>query len=201
MNKSNFNPKEQEKNISSKIVAGLERVSEVFKILLWEKAKLVGLSPIQIQILIFITFHKQNLCNVSHLAKEFNITKPTVSDAIKVLDKKGMIIKDFSSSDSRSYYINLSEKGTKIVSQVYDFSNPLKQQIDGFNQTELESLFGTLSTLIYKLNKNGILSVQRTCYGCKFYQKNQDSHYCNLLNKELLNSEIRLDCTEFQEKA
>ncbi|WP_299159032.1 MarR family winged helix-turn-helix transcriptional regulator [uncultured Tenacibaculum sp.] len=201
MNKSNFNPKEQEKNISSKIVAGLERVSEVFKILLWEKAKLVGLSPIQIQILIFITFHKQNLCNVSHLAKEFNITKPTVSDAIKVLDKKGMIIKDFSSSDSRSYYINLSEKGTKIVSQVYDFSNPLKQQIDGFNQTELESLFGTLSTLIYKLNKNGILSVQRTCYGCKFYQKNQDSHYCNLLNKELLNSEIRLDCPEFQEKA
>lgn len=201
MNKSNFNPKEQEKNISSKIVAGLERVSEVFKILLWEKAKLVGLSPIQIQILIFITFHKQNLCNVSHLAKEFNITKPTVSDAIKVLDKKGLIIKDFSSSDSRSYYINLSEKGTEIVSQVYDFSNPLKQQIDGFNQAELESLFGTLSTLIYKLNKNGILSVQRTCYGCKFYQKNQDSHYCNLLNKELLNSEIRLDCPEFEQKA
>ena len=201
MNKSNFNPKEQEKNISSKIVAGLERVSEVFKILLWEKAKLVGLSPIQIQILIFITFHKQNLCNVSHLAKEFNITKPTVSDAIKVLDKKGLIIKDFSSSDSRSYYINLSEKGTEIVNQVYDFSNPLKQQIDGFNQAELESLFGTLSTLIYKLNKNGILSVQRTCYGCKFYQKNQDSHYCNLLNKELLNSEIRLDCPEFEQKA
>lgn len=200
MNKSNFNPEEQENNISSKIVAGLERVSEVFKILLWEKAKLVGLSPIQIQILIFITFHKQSLCNVSHLAKEFNVTKPTVSDAIRVLDKKGMIVKDFSSADSRSYYINLSEKGKEIVSQVYDFSNPLKQQIDGFNQAELESLFGTLSTLIYKLNKSGILSVQRTCYGCKFYQKNKDSHYCNLLNKELLNSEIRLDCPEYEEK-
>ena len=68
MHESTFNPKQQEKDFSSKIVAGLERVSEVFKILLWEKAKLVGLSPIQIQILIFIAFHKQNLCNVSHLA-------------------------------------------------------------------------------------------------------------------------------------
>jgi DNA-binding MarR family transcriptional regulator len=201
MKESTFNPAQQEKDISSKIVAGMERVSEVFKVLLWEKAKLVGLSPIQIQILIFIAFHKRELCNVSHLAKEFNVTKPTVSDAIKVLDKKGMIIKDYSSSDSRSYSITLSELGTDVVSQTYDFSNPLKKQIDGFSQSELESLFGTLSQLIYKLNRNGILSVQRTCYGCKFYEKNNENDYCNLLQKELLNNEIRLDCPEFEEKA
>lgn len=201
MKKSTFNPAQQEKDISSKIVAGLERVSEVFKVLLWEKAKLVGLSPIQIQILIFISFHKRNLCNVSHLAKEFNVTKPTVSDAIKVLDKKALIIKDFSSSDSRSYSITLSDLGNDMVSQTYDFSNPLKKQIDGFSPSELESLFGTLSQLIYKLNQNGILSVQRTCYGCKFYQKNQEVDYCNLLKKELMTQEIRLDCPEYEEKA
>lgn len=201
MKESTFNPAQQEKDISSKIVAGMERVSEVFKILLWEKAKLVGLSPIQIQILIFIAFHKRELCNVSHLAKEFNVTKPTVSDAIKVLDKKGLILKDYSSFDSRSYSITLSELGIEIISQTYDFSNPLKKQIDSFSSSELESLFGTLSQLIYKLNRNGILSVQRTCYGCKFYQKNQESDYCNLLQKELLNREIRLDCPEYEEKA
>jgi DNA-binding MarR family transcriptional regulator len=201
MEDSAFNPKQQEKDISSKIVAGMERISEVFKVLLWEKAKLVGLSPIQIQILIFIAFHKQELCNVSHLAKEFNITKPTVSDAIKVLDKKELIKKDYSSSDSRSYSIILSDLGADIVSLTYDFSNPLKKQIDGFSTSELESLFGTLSQLIYKLNRDGILSIQRTCFGCKFYQKNQESDYCNLLQKELLNNEIRLDCPEFEEKA
>ncbi|WP_142785240.1 MarR family transcriptional regulator [Changchengzhania lutea] len=201
MKKSTFNPEQQQKDISSKIVAGLERVSEVFKILLWEKAKLVGLSPIQIQILIFIAFHKRELCNVSHLAKEFNVTKPTVSDAVRVLDKKGFIVKDFSSSDSRSYSISLSDLGNDIISQTYDFSSPLKKQVDSFSQPELESLFGTLSQLIYKLNRYGILSVQRTCYGCKFYQKNQESDYCNLLQKELLNREIRLDCPEYEEKA
>ncbi len=200
MKKSAFNPEQQQIDISSKIVAGLERVSEVFKVLLWEKVKLVGLSPIQIQIIIFIAFHKRNLCNVSHLAKEFNVTKPTVSDAIKVLDKKGLIIKAFSSSDSRSYSISLSDLGNDIVSQTYDFSSPLKKQIDGFSQSELESMFGTLSQLIYKLNRNGILSVQRTCYGCKFYEKNNESDYCNLLQKKLLNKEIRLDCPEYEVK-
>ena len=88
MENSPFNPEQQEKDLSSKIVAGLERVSEVFKILLWQKAKAIKLSSIQIQILIFLAFHKSSLCNVSHLAKEFNVTKPTISDAIKILDKK-----------------------------------------------------------------------------------------------------------------
>ncbi|WP_417363895.1 MarR family winged helix-turn-helix transcriptional regulator [Galbibacter sp.] len=200
MDKSIFNPKQQQKDISSKIVAGLERVSEVFKVLLWEKAKLVGLSPIQIQILIFIAFHKQNLCNVSHLAKEFNVTKPTVSDAVKILDKKGFIIKDYSNTDNRSYSISLSDSGNDLIAQTYDFSDPLKTQVDSFSDGELQSLFATLSQLIYKLNRRGILDVQRTCYGCKFHQKKPDSDYCNLLQTELMNREIRLDCPEFEKK-
>ena len=81
-----------------------------------------------------------------------------------------------------------------------DFSSPLKKQFDGFSQSELESLFGTLSQLIHKLNHKGILSVQRTCYGCKFYEKSQTGNYCNLLQKELMTEEIRLDCPEYEEK-
>lgn len=200
MDNSIFNPNYQQLDLSSKIVSGLERVSEVFKILLWEKAKLVGLSPIQIQILLFIAYHKTELCNVSHLAKEFNVTKPTISDAIKVLDKKQMIIKDYSLADSRRYSILLSQLGTDIVSQTNDFANPLKSLIGNIEQTELDSVFKTLSELIYKLNSTGILSVQRTCFGCKFYSKQDASDYCNLLEKKLLKSEIRLDCPEYEEK-
>ncbi|MDO6603043.1 MarR family transcriptional regulator [Arenibacter palladensis] len=198
MDKSIFNPDHQERDVSSKIIAGLERISEAFKVLLWDKAKLLGLSPIQIQILIFIAYHKNEICNVSHLAKEFNITKPTISDAIKVLDKKGLITKEYSSSDSRSYSISLSETGTETIGQISDFANPLKKQLNTVDNPELESLFGTLSKLIYQLNTSGILSVQRTCYGCKFYSKESNRDYCNLLNKELLNKDIRLDCPEFE---
>lgn len=200
MDNSVFNPAQQQQEVSSKIVAGLERISEVFKVLLWEKAKTIGLSPIQIQLLIFIAFHKQELCNVSHLAKEFNITKPTVSDAIKILDKKGMLVKDFSSSDGRSYMLQLSPLGKKTVAETNDFANPLKTQIDTFEQTDIDGVFKTLAELIYKLNRHGILTVQRTCYGCTFYQKNKEADYCNLLQKELLNQDIRLDCPEYMEK-
>lgn len=200
MDTSIFDPNQQEDDVSSKIITGLERISEVFKTLLWEKAKLVGLSPIQIQILIFIAYHKPELCNVSHLAKEFNVTKPTVSDAVKVLDQKQMLVKDHSSSDNRSYTIHLSSRGKEIVTQTKDFANPLKNQLGNFRETDLNGIFKLLSELIYKLNRNGILTVQRTCFGCKFYQSNGKTSYCNLLEKELLDKDIRLDCLEFEEK-
>jgi len=201
MDNSVFNPDQQQNDISSKIVAGLERISEVFKTLLWEKAKVIGLSPIQIQILIFISFHRQELCKVSHLAKEFNVTKPTVSDAVRILDKKKLIVKDYSLADSRSYLIRLSAQGEKVVSETQDFAMPIKSQLKNLNNAELESTFQTLSQLIYKLNRLGILTVQRTCFGCKFYQKNETTDYCSLLEKELLNQDIRLDCPEFEERS
>jgi len=200
MEESVFNIDFQQKSLTSKIVVGLERVSEVFKVLLWEHAKVIGLSPIQIQILIFIAYHKLELCNVSHLAKEFNITKPTVSDAIRVLDKKKYIIKDYSLSDSRSYSILLSDLGRKTVSETENFANPIETQLKNIKTADLEIVFETLSKLIYQLNNNGILTVQRTCFGCKFYAKSENRNYCNLMETELLTSDIRLDCPEHEVK-
>lgn len=198
MSEKNLKQKKQDENVSSKIVVGLQRISEAFKVLLWEKAKEFGLSPIQIQILIFIENHKEQYCNVSYLAKEFNLTKPTISDAIKALEKKEMIIKDYSSTDSRSYTIFLSELGKATVFKNEDFGKPIHSEIKKLSKKEQENIFSTLSSLIYQLNQKNILTVQRTCFACKFYSKNNHLHHCNLLQKELLNSEIRLDCNEFE---
>ncbi len=200
MDKSIFNTKTQQENLSNKIVVGLERVSEAFKVLLWEKAKTLGLSPIQIQILIFIAYHKQELSNVSHLAKEFNVTKPTISDAVKVLEKKDYITKIPSITDNRSYSIILSTHGKKIVQTTNSFANPIKNEVEKIDDKDLEALYTSLSKVIYNLNKVGILNVQRTCYACAFYEKKKNKHFCTFLEKPLANKEIRIDCPEFEQK-
>lgn len=198
MNKHVFKQEDQVDSLSGKIVVGLQRISEAFKVLLWEKAKEFGLSPIQIQILIFVAYHKEAYRNVSYLAKEFNVTKPTISDAIKVLEKKGMIVKDHSSSDSRSYSIFLSDQGKDIVSKTETFVYPIQKELGGISDQKQKDLFSVLSSLIYQLNQKGVLTVQRTCFACKFYKQNGGQDYCSLLEKELLHSDIRLDCAEFE---
>lgn len=187
-------------DITHKIVVGLERISEAYKALLWEKAKLYNISPIQMQLLTFISSHKIELCNVSSLAKEFNVTKPTISDAIKTLHQKGYIEKDFSTSDSRSYNLFITPTGKELLKEIGNYFSPISTEIEKLNTNTSDQLYITLSKLIYQLNKNGILTIQRTCFACAYYSKNKNTHYCSLIGGNLLNSEIRIDCPEFEEK-
>ncbi len=198
MDKSIFNLTFQNANTAGKIAAGLERVSEAIRALLWEYAKEIGLSPIQIQILLFVAYHEEPLCNVSHLAREFNVTKPTISDAVRILLKKELISKVPSPVDRRAYHIALSASGEKVVTETNNFADPIRQIVEEWGEEEQIRFFVSLSKLVAGLNRREILSVQRTCYRCRFYQKKGDHHYCQLMEKDLWEKDIRLDCPEFE---
>lgn len=193
-----FNLDNQNANLDNKIVAGLERLSQVFRILLWEKAKEHSLSPIQIQLLIFIRHHSADKTTISYLAQEFNFTKPTISDAIKILEQKKLIQKITDHTDTRSYTINLTVTGKKIVLETENFANPFTEIISKAKNTDKKVLWETVSNLIVRLNKLEIITIQRTCFNCKNYSIKNKAHFCNLLDLNLLTKDIRIDCREFE---
>lgn len=193
-----FNLINQNSNLDNKIVAGLERLSQVFRILLWEKAKEHGLSPIQIQLLIFIQHHSADKTTVSYLAQEFNFTKPTISDAIKVLEQKNFIKKNTDSSDTRSYTIQLTASGKKIVLETENFANPITEIITKSNEADKLILWENISNLISLLNRQELISIQRTCFNCGHYTIKSKNAFCSLLNQKLLTKDIRIDCEEFE---
>lgn len=187
--------------LESKILNGLERLSEALKALLWEKAKTFGISPIQIKILLFVSNHRTEICNVSGLAKEFNLTKATISDSVNILLKKQYLIKDYSPSDKRRYNLLVSSEGTKLVDRLSEYASPISEELSTFNEDELIEVFDTLSKLIFQLNQRDIIQVQRTCFNCKYYEGNKkNKHYCTLMKFSLKKQEIRLDCKEFEGK-
>src|SRR3546814_1193471 len=100
-----FDLNEQNSNLDSRIIAGLERLSHVFRTLLWQKAGEERLSPIQLRLLVFIRYHAPDMNNVSYLAREFNVTKPTIRDAIKVIGIKGLVTIIDEVSDNRRKYL------------------------------------------------------------------------------------------------
>lgn len=197
MAKTPFDLEHQKVNLDSRLIVGFERISEVFRVLLWNHAKELGLSPIQIQLMIFLRSHTRELCTVSHLAREFNMTKPTISDAVKVLEKKELITKEVGPGDARSYSIALSKKGISIAKQVSNFTDPLEKSIKTISQKEKSLLYNSLTKLIYHLHKDGIIEIQRTCFGCRFYEKKKTTHYCHFIKEHLKDEEIRLDCDDF----
>lgn len=81
---------------------------------------------------------------------------------------------------------------------IQDYFNPVKDQLEKRPQENLDTLYTSISELIYGLNQIGVLTVQRTFFGCKFYENKAGGHFCHLLEKPIANNEIRLDCNEFK---
>ena len=187
--------------LEAKILNGLERLSETLKSLLWEQAKVHDISPIQIQILLFVSSHSTSISNVSYLAKEFNVTKATISDAVKVLLKKDYLEKDLSPTDKRRFNLKISKSGNKLVKNLSEYASPISEELSNFTEKELIGAFDTISKLIFKLNQREVIQIQRTCFNCKYYKGDKKSHhYCNLIETKLKKQEIRLDCSEFEKK-
>lgn len=196
MKHSSFNLNEQNQRIESRIVVALERVSEAFRVLLWNESKENALSPIQIQILIFIYFHMTEKCKVGYLADEFNMSKATISDSVKVLLTKELVIKEADSTDTRSYSLSLTNEGKKLAKKASLFASSIEQPIEKLTMEQKKIMLNGLLNLIFKLNKSGIITIQRMCFTCSHYSNENGFHYCKLLQKQLADSDLRLDCPE-----
>jgi len=202
MEKSAFDIAHQNSSIESKIVASLERVSQAFRVLLWNESKEHALSPLQVQVLIFLLHHSDQKRKVSYLADEFNMTKATISDTIKTLEQKLFIRKEYEQHDTRSYIIHLTNKGKDIAEQTSLFAKEIQIPIDKLHPTDKENLLISLLDIIHHLNKAGVITIQRMCLTCHFYKanKNGQGHFCNLLNAKLTDNELRIDCPEHKQK-
>jgi DNA-binding MarR family transcriptional regulator len=199
---SSFNPVHHLLNINSKIVASLEKLSEIFWILLQTAAKGHGLSATQLQLLLFIKYHPApNQRKVAFMAKEFNVTKATISDSVKSLEQKGLTKRVTDPADSRSSILSLTGKGETLAAATENFTTPLDNAVEGLSVEQKEYLLYSVFDLIFRLNQTGIISTQRMCYNCHYYSGNRnEQHYCNLLNQPLKLEDLRLDCGEYTKK-
>ncbi len=202
MNKSDFDLTHQNQSTESKIVASLERISQAFRVLLWQESKEFSLSPIQVQVLIFLLHHSEEKRKVSYLADEFNMTKATISDTVKTLEQKSLITKEYEPNDTRSYIINLTEKGRNIADKTSLFTQKIRTPIDKLNQDDKTNLLLSLLDIIRHLNQSGVITIQRMCTTCAYYKPldKEKKYFCRLLNQELHTSNLRIDCPEHEMK-
>ena len=202
MDISDFDTTHQNRSTESKIVASLERISQAFRVLLWQESKEFSLTPIQVQVLIFLLHHSKEKRKVSHLANEFNMTKATISDTVKTLAKKNLICKEYGQHDTRSYIINLTDKGKDVAEKTSFFTKEIRTPIDNLHQDDKENLLLSLLNIIRHLNKSEVITVQRMCSTCSYYQplENGQKHFCKLLNQNLHVTDLRVDCPDHELK-
>lgn len=188
-----------EKELDSKIVSAFERIAEVIKNLRITYGKKFGISPIQIQILFYLYEKKSDSTTLTELAEYFQLSKPTISDSLYNLAKKGYIRKKQNQKDRRNEFIILTKEGIKISKKIRNYLIPLEESLSIISMNEKESLFGHLTAIIHFLYNSGHIKMQKMCYLCKYFQRSEidNQFFCTLLRKPLKIIDIRINCPDF----
>ena len=204
--RSVFEPSSQHGDVDKKIVASLERLSQVFRILLRWEAQERGLSPIQAQFLVHLLHHGSVLRRVSQLAREFDLTRATVSDAVGSLEKKGLIRRELWPHDKRVTTLRLTPTGEHTAQELAAWANVVEEHLKDRSPEEKDAVMRFLMDRIGSLQKCGLITVARMCVTCRFFRPDahpgeSSSHHCALLNVPLSGSDLRTDCPEHKPAA
>lgn len=200
--KSIFNLKYQHNDLDAKLVLALERISHVFRVLLWEQTKQYNLSPIQTQILIHIFRQPAPDRNITTIAQRLNVTKATISDAVKSLIQKKLLKKQTDDEDARYFYLTMTDKGLELVKKIESWGEQFRKNFNNISKENKTILFETLLRILINFEVEGIINRNRICFTCRYFQQtkknNKELYFCEYLKLPLKSDELRVDCPEHE---
>lgn len=203
MNKvlSIFDPDVQHLDVDTKIAVALERLSQVFRVLLWEKTKTFQLSPIQVQMMVYLLYPTDPPVTMGKISRKFNITPATVTDAIKAMERKRLVVRKPLKNDRRNIEVRLTAKGRQLAGKLADWADIIRSTVARTNPEQKVVVLEFLMNLIKSLQQAGFITIANMCMSCKFFeirQNEKEPYYCQFLEMPLSVSELRIDCPDYK---
>jgi DNA-binding MarR family transcriptional regulator len=195
MHTSVFDTKYQVTSLDSKIVAALERLSDVFRTGLAEEYKQHNLTILEVRVLMFVCFNNKEDCSISRITAELKLPQETTEHIIETLKTKKIINQE---TNTENYY-SVTPKGKILVHKVSLFANQIAGQVSSMEVTKQEVLLESILELINKLQQSGMIPLVKMCLNCTNYQTsstNPTKHFCKFIGSELKTRELRLNCAD-----
>lgn len=182
--------------LDRKFIAAVERLSRALRVGRQRIATAHKLSLLQVQLIELLMVVGTR--RVGELAGELDITQPTVSDALAVLEHKGIVSRERDSDDGRATVVMLSKAGTSLAEELSAELGPL---LDATRVTADDVQAVALKALLEEIRRmqtNGLITVNRSCLTCRHYRPPAGSivGHCRFLEEELRDRDLRVDCSD-----
>jgi DNA-binding MarR family transcriptional regulator len=190
-------------DVDAKLVAALERLGQALRVQMWDKAKQHGLSPTQLQVLLRLATDPRPRRRIGVLASELDVTHPTVSDAVAVLRRKGLVERDMA---SRKAALSLSARGRELAGELASWDRRTREQLANLEAAGKQATLQLLLDLIAGLQRSGAITVARMCVTCRFFRRDAhpdpaQPHHCALVDMAMGAGDLRVDCAEHEPRA
>lgn len=120
-------------NIDHQLVRAIAQLTQICRALQIQDGKSSGLSPIQVQILLYLDQHSDTNHTLSDLVREFHTTKASLSESVQNLLVKKLIFKRTGKPDRRRHIISLTSKGKKLAHKARENTGIMLAAVKGLN--------------------------------------------------------------------
>ncbi|GAB4436596.1 MAG: hypothetical protein OHK0011_19720 [Turneriella sp.] len=176
-------------------VAYLDRISRARRRLENVVSHAHGLTPLQLQILIFLRHSPRLSVSVSFLADELEVSEATMSDSLRSLEQKNFVEKVASAHDRRVRELMISAEGANLADEC---EQELRLPLETLPTADLKALSRILHTWVAELFRRGTLHHARICQTCIYFSPAGPGEIgrCDLLKAQLTPASLKSDCPE-----
>lgn len=182
---------------SSRVPALLERLSTLLRSDARQRGLPHGLQPVQVEALLYLSRCNRYSDTPQAVASFLGSTKGTVSQTLKVLEQRGLLVKRPDREDGRVVHLDLTPDGEELA---HDLAvSPMMQEALASPSRE-RRLSTELEGLLVAMQQIGGHRTFGTCHTCRFFRREGGGLRCGLTNEALSAAESELICREHEAK-
>ncbi|WP_233281633.1 MarR family winged helix-turn-helix transcriptional regulator [Pseudomonas tructae] len=174
----------------------LERLSSLTRVWFRQHPLLADLQPIQLSALLYLARCNRYSNTPLAVTEYLGLTKGTVSQSLKALETKGLLVKTQDARDKRSVHLALTPAARELLAAVMppDFLAAAAQRMG----TQAQALEGLLSDLLRNIQRHENVPGFGLCKTCRFHRTTAKGGFCELTQEPLTAPERELICREHQ---
>ncbi|TMV48503.1 winged helix-turn-helix transcriptional regulator [Paenibacillus mesophilus] len=195
-----FDSRSRKDDRSARIGMALFRLSQAIKKMTQAESDAFGLSPVQIQTLLFAFHTRGDAATVGNLAHALGTTHVTAVKTANGLVRKGLIVKMQKAGDRRVTLLGLTAAGTQTASSIEQWGRTLEETLRPIADDTLAQFESGLGTVVAAMHRSGYLFAAEPCSGCVHFRPNAGDaaapHYCELVRTYLTHEASLKECPE-----
>lgn len=174
----------------------LERLSSLTRIWFRQHPLLAELQPIQLSALMYLARCNRYSDTPLGVTDYLGLTKGTVSQSLKALEAKGLVVKAPDVHDKRSVHLHLTDEARELLDAVMPPAFLAEGEARlGERGGQLEGLLGDL---LREVQRSADVPSFGLCGSCRFHQQVDGGPFCGLTQEPLAPRDAGLICREHE---
>ncbi|MGI9211848.1 MAG: MarR family winged helix-turn-helix transcriptional regulator [Methylococcaceae bacterium] len=179
----------------------LERIANLMRTDIRKSGIAHGLQPVQLEALHYLSRCNRYSNNPVAVAEFLGLTKGTVSQSLRVLEKSGLISRLADGVDKRRFHLSLSAEGHAVIAKTHPPA-VLKKAVEEAPAEFLAETERVLNQVLRRLQAANSLKSFGVCKTCHHHATDErGNRHCQLTGEDLSDEDAVLLCREHQPPA